>query len=104
MSSQSLVWVPSFALKPYGYGYHCPVVGIWRDEWLDPSDGVTTRVGAPQWEGNVVDENALLDDAPGFLVLYLAGIDPDPTVEAAALLVRDSLRSMFHTCGDDVPV
>jgi hypothetical protein len=97
-------WVPSSALKHYGYGNLCPIVPVWREVHQNVADLTEPRRETVTWNGNAIDDNVLLDAPPGFLILYLAGIDPDPSVETSALLVRDSMKALFHTCGDALPI
>jgi hypothetical protein len=94
-------FVPSFHLKALGYGQQCPLVPVWTQ--VTREDSGELRI-SPIWNNRPLPTEYLLVEPPGFLVLYLAGLDPDPIVESAAVALHGSLRSLLATCGDEVPV
>lgn len=93
-------FVASHRLKPHGYDRLCPIVQVQVDLHANNGDPILVA----QYGESVLFEESLLADAPGFLVLHFAGIEPDPIVESAASALFHSLRSLLETCGTDVPV
>lgn len=104
-AANHLVWKDGFAtshdLKELGYRRHCPLAPVRTTELADPAGGEPTRW--IEWCNSVIPVARFLD-RPGFLVLHLAGIEPDPIVDSAAVAMHTCLRSILATCGDGVPV